>query len=253
MNKVGSFCPLPWLPTIIENLKRLRDLQFQRYGFSPWAMRPRLGIAFVAMQRNIHDLPEVIKLGMQLGALEFSISNVLAHDDSLRSESLYLRSLDQVGGRANHRWKPLIHVPKMDISPATTQALAKLLKGDNALDFMGGELGMNGDQCPFVQRGSLSIRWDGKTSPCLPLLYTLTHYLDELERTSREYFVGDIRETELTAIWNHPDYLALRSRLQDFDFLPASIATVVKMPVKILKIALATCSRPAAAACGCRG
>ena len=46
------------LPTILDNLKTMRYLQYSQFGLSPWAMSPRLGIAFVAMQRNIRDLPE---------------------------------------------------------------------------------------------------------------------------------------------------------------------------------------------------
>jgi len=42
----------------------------------------------VAMRRNIHDLVEVIKLGTRLGAVEFSVSNVLAHNTELLSENL---------------------------------------------------------------------------------------------------------------------------------------------------------------------
>ena len=77
------------LPTILKNLKRLRELQVNRYGLSNWNMLPHLGIAFVAMQRNIHDLPEVIRLGTNVGVMEYSISNVLAHNQALQQSNLY--------------------------------------------------------------------------------------------------------------------------------------------------------------------
>jgi MoaA/NifB/PqqE/SkfB family radical SAM enzyme len=217
------------LPVILENLKRLRAQQYQYFGFSPWGMVPRLGIAFVAMRCNIHDLPEVIRLGMQLGAVEFSISNVLAHNRSLRDESLYLRSLDEVNGRLISPWKPLIRMPTMDINFSNPQLITELLKNTYRLELMGSELGRNGERCPFFERGSLSIRWDGKVSPCLPLLYSHTHYLGERERTSREYFVGNIQEKSLSEIWNDPAYLALRERLQDFDFSPCTLCNSCEM------------------------
>jgi MoaA/NifB/PqqE/SkfB family radical SAM enzyme len=217
------------LPVILENLNRLRTLQYQLFGFSPWGMLPRLGIAFVAMRRNIHDLPKVIQLGARLGAVEYSVSNVLAHNQSLNDEILYLRSLDEVNGRYVSQWKPLIHMPTMDINITTAQVMMELLNSANRLELMGSVLGRNSEQCPFVERGSLSIRWDGKVSPCLPLLYTHTHYLGERERTSREYFVGDIQAKELCEIWNDPAYLALRTRLQDFDFSPCTLCNSCEM------------------------
>jgi MoaA/NifB/PqqE/SkfB family radical SAM enzyme len=217
------------LPVILENLNRLRALQFQYFGFSPWSMVPHLGIAFVAMQRNIHDLSEVIQLGTRLGAIEFSISNVLAHNQALRKQSLYVRSLDQLNGRYTSQWKPLIHMPMMDINVSTAKGMMEVLKSAYRLELMGSELGRNSDQCPFVERGSLSIRWDGKVSPCLPLLYTHTHYLDERERTSKEYFVGDINKNDLSSIWNDKDYLTLRARLQDFDFSPCTLCNSCQM------------------------
>ena len=46
-------------------------------------------MAFVAMKRNIDDLPEVLKIAQRLGAMHFKVSNVLAIDEQLRGEMLY--------------------------------------------------------------------------------------------------------------------------------------------------------------------
>ena len=76
------------LPVVIQNLTELRTQKFQTFGPSSWAGYPKLGIAFVAMKRNIHDLSEVIHLGSRLGAIEFSISNVLTHNTEVLNENL---------------------------------------------------------------------------------------------------------------------------------------------------------------------
>ena len=217
------------LPTILDNLKTMRYLQYSQFGLSPWAMSPRLGIAFVAMQRNIRDLPELIRLGTQLGAVEYSISNVLAHDQSLQEEILYRRSLDQTAGRQDRQWKPLIHMPKMDISPATGTALVELLKGSHRLELAGSELEQNNNLCPFVERGSMSVRWDGRVSPCLPLLYTHTYYLDKRLRTSKAYSVGNILDNSLSQIWMDAKYLELRKLLREFDFSPCTVCNSCEM------------------------
>ena len=214
------------LPAVIDNLTQLRAQKYKAFGTSSWAGHPKLGIAFVAMRRNIHDLGEVIRLGTRLGAVEFSISNVLAHNSKLFDENLYMRSLDLAAGQ---EIRPLVHMPQMDIQPQTMNALAGILKDMNRLELSGGLLNQNTDQCPFIERGSLAVRWDGQVSPCLPLLYTHTHFLDQRERTSREYFVGNVREKTLTDIWNDNSYQALRKRLQDFDFSPCAFCNSCEM------------------------
>jgi MoaA/NifB/PqqE/SkfB family radical SAM enzyme len=214
------------LPMVIENLTRMRSQKFQTFGYSFWAGVPKLGIAFVAMRSNIHDLGEVIRMGTRLGAVEFSVSNVLAHNTELLDENLYMRSMSMA---PSAQLSPLIHMPLMDINKKTIGALTDVLKGMNRLNFFGGLLNQNTDQCPFVERGSLSIRQDGKVSPCLPLLYTHEHFLDDRKRTSKEYFVGDLNEKDLLDIWNEAGYIELRKRLQDFDFSPCAFCNSCEM------------------------
>lgn len=214
------------LPVVLSNLVHLRSMKYQRFGLSIWSGFPKLGIAFVAMKRNIRDLGEVIRLGARLGAIEFSVSNVLAHNKSLLEENLYTRSLDMIGGR---EIRPTIHVPQMDLEPQTLKALGEVMRDLNQLELTGSYLNRNMDQCPFLERGSLAVRWDGKVSPCLPLLYTHEHYLGDRKRTSREYFVGDLCEKDLMNIWNDTGYRTLRKRLQDFDFSPCVICNSCEM------------------------
>jgi len=214
------------LPVVIENLTRLRTKKYQIFGPWKWSGHPKLGIAFVAMRRNIHDLEEVIHLGIRLGAVEFSITNVLAHNMELLDENLYMRSMDILAGQET---RPVVRMPLMDIQPETIKAFAGVLKDLNRLELAGGFLNQNVDRCPFVERGSVSIRWDGRLSPCLPLLYTHTHFLDNRKRTSREYFVGDIHADDLMRVWNDKAYQELRTRLQDFDFSPCAFCNSCEM------------------------
>jgi MoaA/NifB/PqqE/SkfB family radical SAM enzyme len=74
------------LPLVIENVIRLRRL---RKG-SHFA-KPEIDVAFVAMKRNIHELPAMLKLAQRLGARQFKVSNVLPYTEELRDGS-YMRS-----------------------------------------------------------------------------------------------------------------------------------------------------------------
>lgn len=74
--------------------------------------------------------------------------------------------------------------------------------------------------CPFVEKGSVSIRWDGAISPCLPLLHTPRSYLDFRPRTSHAFSVGNVNERGLTEAWSDPGYVGLRERLPGLRFRP---------------------------------
>ncbi len=114
----------------------------------------------------------------------------------------------------------VIHLPRMDATPQTTSVLANILEGEYLIDFYGSGVTRRINRCLFVERGSLAIRWDGKVSPCLPLLHTHVSYLGERQRCSHAYFVGDILKNDLLSIWNDSSYVALRERVKNFDFSP---------------------------------
>jgi MoaA/NifB/PqqE/SkfB family radical SAM enzyme len=130
---------------------------------------------------------------------------------------------------AGQEIRPTVRMPLMDIQHNTMEALAGVMKDMNRLELSGSLLNQNTDQCPFVERGSLAVRWDGQVSPCLPLLYTHKYFLDERERTSHEYFVGNVHERDLPAIWSDSQYRDLRNRLRDFDFSPCAFCNSCEM------------------------
>lgn len=214
------------LPQVIQNLYNLKFYQYQNYR----KLIVELGIAFVAMRRNIADLPAVISLGKQLGATHFSVSNVLVHSPELRQEILYERILHH-SCYQSHVTLPRVELPRMDINHHTQGTLAEILRSISHVANLAGYEAFNvTDSCPFIEKGSLSIRWDGAISPCLPLLHTHTSFLDDRQRRVEAYTVGNILERDLSDLWNDSDYLALRKRLQVFDFPPCVYCNSFELP-----------------------
>lgn len=211
------------LPVVLENLKYLAKL---RGPMS--ADLPRLGIAFVAMRRNIADLPAVLRLGYQLGVDQFSISNVLPHTPELRQEMLYLKSL-RSRDLIPSQWSPLISMPRFDIDDDIQNALLSIHKSNHVLSVNRQVLDRGTSSCPFVEKASLSVRWDGAISPCLPLLHTHDSYLDNRVRKSHAHTVGSLRDQALVDIWNEPDYRTLREALVQFDFSPCTYCNSCEM------------------------
>ena len=110
----------------------------------------------------------------------------------------------------------------MDPRRETAGLLDSLVQGLYGPRLEGAEALWASDSCPFVSRGSTCIRWDGQVSPCLPLLHAHTSYLETRRRTVAAHTFGSIHEYGLLEIWNSPEYVALRARLEEFDFSPCT-------------------------------
>ncbi|NTU82277.1 MAG: radical SAM protein [Chloroflexales bacterium] len=204
------------LPEILENLGRFRRLR--PAGHHP---KPELGINFVAMRRNIADLPAVIAIGRRLGVTRFMISNVLPYTPELCDEVLYERTLRDITYMPSP-WLPRLKFPKMDLDDETRPSFLRALSSGANVTFAGNNLGGANDVCTFIENGSLTVGWDGSVSPCPPLLYTHVSYLHRRRRLSRRHIVGNLAERGLLDLWNDPDYVAYRDRVQHFAFAPCT-------------------------------
>jgi MoaA/NifB/PqqE/SkfB family radical SAM enzyme len=200
------------LPIVIENLTTFKKMRKMK----GWTF-PKLGIAFVAMRRNIQDLPAVIRMGKKLGADIFSISNVLPHTPEMQAEALY--SGPQGGYvESTSNWLPMLSLPRMEINEFTKEPILNTLVQVNSVEITRQKLRLGADICPFVEKGSISIRWDGAVSPCLALLHDHENFLDVRKRKSMAHIVGDINESTFLEIWKSQSYSLLRKRLLSFDF-----------------------------------
>lgn len=211
------------LPQVIEDLAALRDLRL-----ASRSALPRLGIAFVAMKRNIADLPEVIRLGQRLGADRYSVSNVLAHTPEMREQVLYAGSIDTEELDPSP-WSPQVSLPRMDIDPRTLGRLVRAEADRRGRTPSGRQGDGRANACPFVEKGSVSVCWDGAISPCLPLLHTHRSYLDFRLRTNHAFALANVNDRGLLEVWDDPAYVELRERLQAFDFAPCTICNSCDM------------------------
>lgn len=200
------------LPRVFSNLERLRDLKIARRSDTP-----DIGISFVAMKRNLGELPEVLRLEHRVGARRFLVTNVYPHTPELLGEILYRRSIGEA------LWsRSEIGMTRMDPQREAAGLLDNMVHGLYGPRLEGADVLWPTDSCPFVSRGSTSVRWDGQVAPCLPLLHTHTSYLETRLRTVAAHTFGSVRDGDLVEIWGSPDYVALRARLEEFDFSPCT-------------------------------
>ena len=208
------------LPEVLANLANFRRVRWRDYhppfGFDSH-LRPQTGIVFVAMKRNIADLPAVIRLGNELGASRFLVTNVLPHTAEMCDEILYPRALTDAIYLPT-QWGARMRLPKMDVNETTWEPLFKVMRGGHSMVFAGANFGESNDRCPFIEAGSMAIGWEGNLSPCLPLLHNHVTYLNGWKRSLKRHAVGSVIERDLNVLWNVPEYITFRERVQKFDF-----------------------------------
>lgn len=211
------------LPDVLSNLMKLRTYRWRKYrpiGLD-MMLRPQLGIVFVAMKRNISDLPAVFRLANHLGALHFLVTNVLPYTAGMQDEILYSNALNNT----IYESSPILRVldlPKIDVNPKTREALYEAMRGNHSLNISGGSFGERNNRCPFSEKGALAIRWDGDVCPCLALLHDHTSYLHGYKRQFTHHSVGNVSDRNIEDLWSQPDYVSFRRRLQNFEFSPCT-------------------------------
>lgn len=197
------------LTTVLDNIRRFRD--------SRQAYRTDIGVVFVAMKRNVHELPAVIQLAKDLGANRFLVTNVLPYTDELCAETLY--TCEPI-----HETNPFLNLNnsfelcKMDFNEATSTPLQTIIRHASILRDTATNAGMMQNYCPFIEGGSVAICWDGRVSPCLPLMHTHTSFLRDRKRLTKCFHVGSIADQRLKEIWNSAVNIAFRRRIQAFMF-----------------------------------
>lgn len=204
------------LPLVIENVMRLRRLR--RGGHFA---KPEIDVAFVALKRNIHELPDVLKLAQRLGARQFKMSHVLPYTEELRGEILYAQSLRDPAYMQSPRM-PRLSLPRMEFNELTSEPLLKALRSGYNVNLAGNNLGGANDVCHYIEGGTISIGWDGSVAPCLPMLHTHAHYFRAYRHQVKQHILGNINEHDLLGLWRDPEYVQYRERVHSFAFAPCT-------------------------------
>ena len=201
---------------VVKNARRLRGL-VREAGHGP-----RLGIAFVVTRSNISDLKDLGKLAKKLGADRVSVSNVIPTGPEMERQMICGQALT-LELLAKFPEKTVIDLPRMDLAPATKEALWHLLSSGEELSLMGEAVGASAGECRFIRERCAFVRWDGKVVPCLGRMHPHESYFHGLPRKNRSHVVGDAARDSLKAIWDSPDYAAFREKVAAFDFSPCHV------------------------------
>jgi MoaA/NifB/PqqE/SkfB family radical SAM enzyme len=204
------------LPTVLENLRRL--FKMRKGGHFPI---PEIGVAFVAMKRNIADLPKIIRLGHTFGAKHYSVSNIQPATPDMQDERLYTRTMRNIAYMPSPML-PKLSLPKIDFNEFTQAALTEAFNSGCNVSYAGNNWGGANDVCNFVESGTMSIAWTGDVSSCWPLMHTHMSFLHGKPHLSKKHVIANVEDRGLNDIWHDPGYVAYRERLHNFVFAPCT-------------------------------
>ncbi len=182
------------LDIVLNNLRTLNEIKQRRSS-----KLPAIGIEFVAMRRNVHEIRDLPRLAGLLGAVSIIVTNLLPHTEEMKEETLYDGSVELPGCagwpvRAGNSWVQW-----------GTMSYPKMYWGSDS-------------HCRFIGDRSLVIGWDGGVSPCYALLHSYQCYVfDRLKHVSR-YSIGSVRERRLLELWTSEEYVRFRHKVRAFEF-----------------------------------
>ena len=213
------------LPKVLENLAAFHQARLARNmsrdcrcaeGYNIYE-KPLIGIVFVAMKRNINDLPALLGMCHRYAVSRFMVSNVLPYTKDMCSETLYSKTIMETQALTR------LELPRMDVDEVTGKALGEASRTGYNLTVGGANPLEASNRCPFIHSGATAISWDGNVSPCVPLLHTHVRFVNERAHSCRSYVIGNVNERSLKEIWRDPEYTQFRERVQLFEFSPCTI------------------------------
>lgn len=183
---------------------------------------PELALEFVAMRRNVRDLPHLGALALAMGASRVIVTNVLPYSEELKDEILY--GAVAGGGYRTFRseWNPEVLLPRMDLSAGLSTTLAMMLSHLFDAAAPRGRFEGAGGYCRFVGEGSVAVGWDGRVSPCVPLLHSYRCFVIGREKAIKQYTLGNVDQESIADIWAKDEYRRFRERVTRFAFAPCT-------------------------------
>jgi MoaA/NifB/PqqE/SkfB family radical SAM enzyme len=181
----------------------------------------RIGMEFVAMKRNIRELPALRQVAGRIKASFILVTNVLPYTAELQDEILY--DLEPSSGNGlGTPYAPLWILPHMDWKSGTKEALFQAISHYPMLSFLDINMNRRNNYCPFVQGGSLAVAWHGGISPCPALMHSYPCFIRGRGKFFRRCGFGSLPDETLDSIWRRPEYAAFRERVRRFDFSPCT-------------------------------
>ncbi|MCX7982444.1 MAG: radical SAM protein [Syntrophales bacterium] len=203
------------ITTVVENVRFLYRMSVKR------AKPIRIGIVFVAMKKNIRELPSLGEIARAIGASFILVTNFIPYREDMVEEILYRVKPNLYESLGTPQF-PLWIWPNMDFNSITYPPFGQVMSAYSNISFLDFYLGARSNYCPFIHAGCVAISWQGQVSPCPPLLHSYTCFIRKRPKLFYHCEFGRIGEESLSSIWNKDDFVSFRARVRSFDFPPCT-------------------------------
>ena len=199
---------------VLSNIRMLNKIRQKRLSSIS------LGITFVAMKSNAHQLGKLPFFIAQHLVDEVNISNISPTDKSSQDEMLYTGLVNMYTGPAKGSILPTVRMPYFDMNiPEAAEGIRSLMRKQNFnLYFNDQPVIRKSSYCKFVREGMAFVRSDGQVSPCMALLHNGYTWLNNTHRKIYRATFGSIHEQGMAEIWNSAEYKKFRRKFDDFEF-----------------------------------
>ena len=199
---------------VLSNIRLLNRIRARRLSTTS------LGITFVAMKSNVHQLANLPFFIAQHLVDEVNISNISPTDESSQEEMLYTGLVNMYTGPGKGSVLPTVRMPYFDMNiPEAADGIRNLMRKQNfQLYFNDQPVLRKTGYCKFVREGMTFVRADGKVCPCMALLHNGYTYLNNVRRKITHCSFGNIKEQPLSEIWGSKEYKTFRRKFDDFEF-----------------------------------
>lgn len=217
----------------LSNLRPGTDLGWMEQGIRAWQdakdatktrslNTPSLGLAYVMMRRNLHELSALPQLANHWNADFIFLTNLVPYSEELKDDILY--GISPGGSIPATRIEKLrtVVLPRLDIKGNFGESLARFLIAAETYGYKTASHYIAEECCPFVMNATLTVTSDGSVSPCVPLMATHKEFaLDRFREIQRCVF-GNVNRESIAQIWRHPRYRSFRERVIRFNFSPCT-------------------------------
>ncbi len=182
-------------------------------------LHPQIGLEFVVTHHNVQQLSNLRRLAWRMGATFVLVTNLLPYSSDTKDDITYWLSVD---ARGQSVYNPQVRMPPIDGRPQYLQPLLELLRHAGSVDTSQRDFSGADGYCRFVHEGAAAVSWDGAVSPCIPLMHSYPCYVLGRQKSIKRCTLGNVNQEDITDIWNHVEFVQLRSKVLRFEFSPCA-------------------------------
>lgn len=201
------------LQLIKKNIKYLRKLRAERK-----INKPEIGIEFVIMKSNVHELKNLRKLAFEIGASFIFLTNLLPYTEEMKDEVLYSFSISRSRPEERTVHRPEVYLPPTDLKKDIINSIINVTSYSSSISTPQVPFDIGRGYCKFVEEGSISLRWDGAISPCIPLMHSYNYYVMDRKKHIQHFHVGNLKKDDLETIWYSSQFVDFRKKVKEFPF-----------------------------------